>query len=89
MDISKLTVGFRGIIKGKIIEKGSIREFNKFGKVGRVCECFLEDESGKIKLVLWDEQIDEFNETDIIEIAGYVKEYKGEMQFNIIREGFT
>ena len=88
MDISDIKVGFRGIIKGKIIEKGLIREFNKFGKVGRVCECFLEDDTGRIKLVLWDEQIDRISGGDEIEIAGYVKEYKGEIQLNLFREGF-
>lgn len=88
MDISGLNVGFRGIVKGKITKKGDVREFDKFGKIGRLCECFLEDDTGKIKLVLWDEQIDEFKEDEFIEIAGYVKEYKGEIQLNIIREGF-
>ncbi len=87
MDISDLSIGFRGVIKGKISEKGAIREFNKFGKIGRVCECFLADDTGKIKLVLWDEQIEEFNENDSIEIAGYVKEYKGEKQFIILGLG--
>ncbi len=84
MDISGLRIGHRGMIKGRIIEKGAIREFGKFGKTGRVCECFLEDGTGKIKLVLWDEQIDEFKENEVIEIAGYVKEYKGEIQFNVL-----
>ena len=35
-----------------IIEKGEVREFNKFGKPGRVCSCKCKDETGQVELSL-------------------------------------
>jgi ssDNA-binding replication factor A large subunit len=84
MKISELTIGQRVIIEAKIISIGEVRMFTKFGREGRVCEFMLEDDSGKIKMPLFDEMIDEFNIGETITVAGYVKEYKGEKQFNML-----
>jgi len=67
----------------EIIEKGDVREFEKFGKKGRVCNAIAKDETGQIKLTLWNEQIDEINVGDKINITnGYVGEYQGELQLS-------
>ncbi len=67
----------------EIVEKGDVREFSKFGKSGRVCTVVAKDETGKIKLTLWNEQIDQVNEGDKVHLTnGYVGEYQGELQLS-------
>ena len=40
-------------IQAKIVDKGEVRTVNtKFGET-KVCDSYLEDESGRIKLTLW------------------------------------
>ena len=67
----------------EIVEKGDVREFEKFGKKGRVCNATAQDETGKIKLTLWNEQIDQIDVGDKIHLTnGYVGEYQGELQLS-------
>tara|TARA_Y100000310_G_scaffold261622_1_gene271048 strand:- start:28 stop:447 length:420 start_codon:yes stop_codon:yes gene_type:complete len=64
-----------------VVEKGDIREFEKFGKPGRVCNAVAKDGSGQVKLSLWNEQIDEVKVGDKVKISnGYVNEWQGELQ---------
>ena len=68
-------------IVAEVVEKGEIREFQKFGKTGRVCNAKIKDETGEIKLSLWNEQIDQVNVGDKVHITnGYVNEFQGEKQ---------
>jgi replication factor A1 len=65
----------------EVIDKGEIREFQKFGRSGRVCSAKVKDETGEIKLTLWNDQIDQVNVGDKLQISnGYVNEFQGEMQ---------
>jgi len=65
----------------EVTEKGDVREFDKFGKKGRVCSAKAKDSSGEIILSLWNEQIDDVNVGDSIHIVnGYVGEWQGEKQ---------
>ena len=65
----------------EVVEKGEVREFEKFGKTGRVCNAKVKDESGEIKLSLWNEQIDQVNVGDRVHVTnGYVSEFQGEKQ---------
>jgi replication factor A1 len=64
-----------------VIEKGEVREFEKFGKTGRVCNAKIKDESGEMSLTLWNEDIDKVDVGDRIHIEkGYVGEWQGELQ---------
>ena len=75
-------------VEGKITEKGEIRTFNKFGKEGRVCNATLEDESGKIKITLWNDEIHKVQVGNKVKISnGYVNEYQGEKQLTAGRFG--
>ena len=75
-------------IEADIIEMGNIREFEKFGRQRRVCNFVIKDDSGKINLTLWNEQIDEFMVNDRIKISnGYVKEWLGELQLSVGKYG--
>jgi len=68
-------------VVGEVTEKGDVREFEKFGKSGRVCNAKIKDASGEIALTLWNEQIDQVNVGDTVHITnGYVNEWQGEMQ---------
>jgi replication factor A1 len=68
-------------VVGEVIEKGEVREFEKFGKKGRVCNAKIKDATGEIALTLWNEQIDQVNVGDTVHIInGYVNEWQGEPQ---------
>ncbi len=67
----------------KVEDKEEPRTFAKFGKEGRVCNCIASDETGKIKVTLWNEQVDMVNAGDRIKITnGYVSEWQGELQLS-------
>ena len=66
----------------------SIREFQKFGKIGRVANATVEDETGTIKLTLWNDDIDNIREGDKIRLTnGFVSEFQGEKQLSAGRFG--
>lgn len=65
----------------EIIGKEEPREFEKFGRTGKVCTATAKDDSGEIKLSLWNEQVEQVNVGDKVRIInGYVNEYQGELQ---------
>ena len=69
----------------EIVEKGDIREFEKFGKKGRVCNAVAKDATGTIKITLWNEDIDKVNAGDTIKIEnGWVGEWQGELQLCLV-----
>jgi replication factor A1 len=67
-----------------IVEVVSIenpREFQKFGKPGRVANAVIKDATGEMKLTLWNEQIDAVHVGDKVHIQkGFVNEWQGEKQ---------
>ena len=77
-------------IEAKVTEKGDTREVqSKFGdQTLMVADAMIADETGTIKLTLWNEQIDQINDGDIITIEnGYVTSFRGEIQLNIGKYG--
>lgn len=67
----------------EIIEKGDVREFEKFGRKGRVCNAKIKDATGEMSLTLWNEQIEQVNVGDKIHIInGWVSEWQGEKQLS-------
>ena len=65
----------------EVVEKGESREFQKFGKTGRVSTAVVKDDTGQINLTLWNDDIDKVNVGDKIHITnGYVNEWQGEKQ---------
>jgi len=66
-----------------VIEKGEVREFQKFGKVGKVCSAKVKDATGEISLTLWNEDIEKINAGDTVHIInGYVGEWQDEKQLS-------
>ncbi|PKP54469.1 MAG: DNA-binding protein [Candidatus Altiarchaeales archaeon HGW-Altiarchaeales-3] len=75
-------------LEAKVVSKEEEREFNSFRGSGRVCNIMVEDDTGKVKISLWNEQIDEINEGDTILLEnGWAKEYKGELQLSTGKAG--
>jgi replication factor A1 len=53
-----------------------------------VADAVVADETGSIKLTLWNEQIDQVKVNDKIKIEnGYVTSFKGEIQLNVGKYG--
>ena len=68
-------------IKGIIKEIEEPRVFNKFGRNMSVANAIFEDDSGFVKLTLWNDDIKRFKPGDTIKITnGFVNEFQGEKQ---------
>jgi len=77
-------------IEAQVTEKAPTREvISKYKDVVlRVADTTIQDETGTIKLTLWNEQIEQVNVNDKIKIEnGYVTSFKDEIQLNIGRYG--
>jgi replication factor A1 len=75
-------------VEGTIKEISPAREFQKFGRPGKVANCVLEDDSGSIILTLWNEDIENVAVGDHIKVVnGYVNEWQGEKQLTSGRYG--
>ncbi|MBS3166346.1 hypothetical protein J4444_04445 [Candidatus Woesearchaeota archaeon] len=66
-----------------VVSKEEPRTFEKFGKKGRVCSVKIKDESGELKLTLWNDDIDTVNVGDTLHLdKGWCSEFKGEKQLS-------
>ena len=64
------------------------RTFNKFGREGRVANAVVKDDSGEIKLTLWNDDIDKVKVGSKVKITnGYINEFQGEKQLTAGRLG--
>lgn len=71
-----------------IVDVGEVREFEKFGRAGRVATAVGKDKTGDIKLTLWNDDIDMIKPGDKVHITnGYVGEWQGEPQLTTGRFG--
>ena len=71
-----------------VVDVGETREFQKFGKPGKVANAIAKDETGNIKLTLWNEDIEKVHAGDKVQLTnGYVNEWQGEMQLTTGRMG--
>ncbi|MBI2084486.1 MAG: DNA-binding protein [Candidatus Aenigmarchaeota archaeon] len=89
MKISDIKPGMSGItIEAKVVEIGERRDVNTKYGVKSVADVVIEDETGQVKLSLWENQIDSVSEGDTISIKGaYVTQFRDTMQLNIPRTG--
>ncbi len=90
MNISELKPDMKQVdVLGQIVEVFPPRDVTtrRWGQA-RVAEVVLKDDSGQIKLVLWDEQIDFAKQGRQATITnGYVTSFRGDTQLNIGRYG--
>ena len=91
VDIKELVDGMKRVnVEGQIVEKGDPREVKSRYKdeTYRIVDAIIADESGSVKLTLWNEQIEQVNIGDKIKIEnGYVTSFKGETQLNVGKFG--
>jgi replication factor A1 len=89
--IKELRDGMRRVnIRGTVTEKSDTREVTSRFKdqTYRVSTAIMSDETGTIKLTLWNDQIEMVNVNDIIRIEnGYVTSFRGEIQLNVGKFG--
>ena len=76
-------------ISGKIVEISEHRDvITRTGESSRVATAILQDETGSIKLSLWNEDIDRIQVNDEVQIEnGYTSSFRGEIQLNSGRFG--
>lgn len=77
-------------VEGQVVEKGDVREVKSRyrDETYRVADAVIADETGSIKLTLWNEQIEQVNVGDKVKIEnGYVTSFKGEKQLNVGKFG--
>lgn len=77
LSIGNVIAGMQNVdVVGRIV-RISTKDFDKDGKKGRVMSIVLGDETGTIRLSLWNEEIEKFpgfTEGDTVEVRGFVKD---------------
>ena len=90
MKIIELKPGMRRVdISAKVLNISDTREVTtRAGEQSRVATAEVSDDSGTVKLTLWNEQIDQVKANDNVKIEnGYVTSFRGETQLNVGRYG--
>jgi replication factor A1 len=91
MKIEELRDDMRRVdVEAKVLDISEPREVRSryTGETLKVAEATINDESGTIKLVVWNEQIEQVNAGDTVKIEnGYIKSFRGEIQLNVGKYG--
>jgi len=77
-------------VEARVLEVSEPRQVRsrKTGEPLRVAEAAISDETGSIKLVLWNDQTRQVEANEKIRIEnGYVTSFRGEKQLNVGRYG--
>ena len=71
-------------LEGKIEEKGEARTVNtKYGET-KVCDSYIVDATGRIKLTLWGDDAEKIKNGDTVKIQGaYTTTFRNEVQLNV------
>ncbi|SFR96620.1 replication factor A1 [Halomicrobium zhouii] len=91
--IDALTMGQSDVdVRGLVLDTDSIRTFDRDdGSEGRVANLTLGDETGRIRVTLWDERADRADELepgDAVEVVdGYVRERDGSIELHVGDQG--
>ncbi len=75
--------------EGEIAEMSDSRTVNlRTGGEAKVADCTLKDESGQVRLSLWDDQIDQVKLGSKVRITnGYTNSFRGELRLNVGKFG--
>jgi len=76
-------------LKAKIIEIPPVRSVvTRFGQKAKVTNIKIADDTGSIRLSLWNKRADSLHVGDNVEIENsYVARYRGELQLRLGRKG--
>ena len=90
LQVADLRTGMKQInLRARVVEVPEPkRVFTRFGNYAAVTNALIADETGNIKLCLWNEQISSISEGDIIQIENArTSMFKGEQQLRIRKNG--
>ena len=91
MKIEDLRDKMRNVtVEAKVTEKSDTREvMSRFkDETYKVATAIVADETGTIKLTLWNDQINQVNVNDTVKVEnGYVSSFRGEIQLNVGKYG--
>jgi len=89
--VEALKPGLRNVnVTVKVVDIGEPRSVTsrKDASVHRVAEALVGDETGCVLLTLWDDQINAFNNGDVVEVkSGYTSLFRSFLRLNIGRYG--
>ncbi|MFH1587030.1 MAG: OB-fold nucleic acid binding domain-containing protein [Candidatus Diapherotrites archaeon] len=75
-------------IEGEIVSIGEVRSFANERGSGKVANAALKDDTGEVKMTLWNEQTEQVKEGDKIKIEeGWCSEYQGQIQIGTGKNG--
>ena len=90
LHIADLKTGMKQInLKAKVMEIPKPKcVFTRFGNYAAVTNALISDETGDIKLCLWNEQITSISEGDVVHIENArISKFRGEQQLRIGKTG--
>jgi replication factor A1 len=88
--IEDLRVGMRHVnLKAKVLEVTEPRQvFTRYGNYATLAKAVIGDETGEIKLCLWNDQIDAVSVGDIVQIENArISTFRGERQLSLGKNG--
>ena len=87
--IADLRPGMNGTVEAEVVSIDQSREVRtKFGKLVRVANATIQDESGQMIVTLWEKDIDRVSIGDKIKIEnGWVSDFKGNLQITAGKTG--
>lgn len=91
MKINELRDGMKKVnVHGKVMEKSDTREVvSRFkDETYKVATATIADETGTVKLTLWNDQIDKVDVNNVVKVEnGYITSFRGEIQLNTGKYG--
>ena len=87
--VEDLSLGASDVdLVGKVLDTDSVRTFSRDdGSEGRVANLTVGDETGRVRITLWDEKADlaeEFDSGEVVEVGdGYVRERDGDLELHV------
>jgi replication factor A1 len=89
MKISEITPGQGNIdITAEVVSIDEPRQFEKYGRQLRVTNATIKDDTGEIKLTLWNDDIDRIKPNQTVHISGgYCNEFQGNKQLTTGKMG--
>ncbi len=87
--VEDLSLGASDVdLVGKVLDADSVRTFSRDdGSEGRVANLTVGDETGRVRITLWDDKADlaeEFEAGEVVEIGdGYVRERDGDLELHV------
>ncbi|MFC6939652.1 single-stranded DNA binding protein [Salinirubellus sp. GCM10025818] len=91
--VESLSLGQSDVnLRGVVLDTGSVRTFSRDdGSEGRVSNLTLGDETGRVRVTMWDERADRAEELDpgtTVEVVdGYVREREGNLELHVGSRG--